>query len=351
MPKEITHCLFVEEVIHQVDLKNSYGEQVSKLLEKHPQYIYCGSVGPDIPYYDINIFGKLTCAGEPWGDLIHGQNGEDNSLYLRESALLLRDMKPEVHEKCLAFMLGYLSHIALDRTLHPFVYHYAGNYYHTDLAARKNSIFKHRIIETSLDLFLLSMKKTTLNKYGLNDKLNLSTADMSDIFAMLAKSLGGCDSELNNVEPIQKMYIRAFKKQKLFVKLFQKPFLKNILFITNKFTKFSVKTYSSLFYPSDQYEGYLKKKNMFDIRKLTSYRDPVTNHMLKFNFSNKYKEAEELTIKLWQTYCDLVYDKININDFHKVFKGYSLNNGYINKPVKDMKYYNPLHVNGNFKKY
>jgi hypothetical protein len=58
------------------------------------------------------------------------------------------------HMRDIAFILGYISHCALDITFHPVVYYLSGNYYDESPEKRNHAVYLHRHLETCLDIDL-----------------------------------------------------------------------------------------------------------------------------------------------------------------------------------------------------
>jgi hypothetical protein len=55
-------------------------------------------------------------------------------------------------KKDISFILGYISHCALDITFHPVIYYLSGNYYDESPEKRARAVYLHRHLETCLDL-------------------------------------------------------------------------------------------------------------------------------------------------------------------------------------------------------
>jgi hypothetical protein len=55
-------------------------------------------------------------------------------------------------KKDISFILGYISHCALDITFHPVIYYLSGNYYDESPQKRARAVYLHRHLETCLDL-------------------------------------------------------------------------------------------------------------------------------------------------------------------------------------------------------
>src|SRR5688572_28362928 len=87
------------------------------------------AVSIDFPYFDRFAVGvlrylfKRPTASSRWGNLFHEQRpvGVCKSLLVRARALRSNQRTRQAGERLLAFALGYLSHVAVDRCMHPLV--------------------------------------------------------------------------------------------------------------------------------------------------------------------------------------------------------------------------------------
>ena len=84
-----------------------------------------------------------------------------------------RGFTAEQSEGLLLFVLGYLSHVALDTVMHPIVYYYSGNYYASDRREKLRAEARHRAIETVLDLYNLAALNSDPKKFCAKQKVTL----------------------------------------------------------------------------------------------------------------------------------------------------------------------------------
>jgi hypothetical protein len=142
-----------------------------------------GSIGPDLPYY-----GGLAKTGikllftdtdkplgiEKWSHQLHSKDPNIFPLKMIEIAWRETDLDAEKWDetaaKQWAFIMGYLSHMAADQIIHPFVNKIAGQYYRSN----ENRI-KHRDCEVYHDVVLYSRKKhENITDAELNTWLDIS---------------------------------------------------------------------------------------------------------------------------------------------------------------------------------
>ncbi len=153
MPAFMAHLLIAKEL---------YDLPENKTAAPHGNYFLLGSIGPDLPYYR-NVFGSAvgTFFEEKFnidspgyyalGDYFHARTPNLYPLKLLE--IIKKDKDPKTQGQKISFVPGYLTHLAADQTIHPFVEGYAGAYFVSGKARKE-----HRLLEVYQDLLLLEKK-------------------------------------------------------------------------------------------------------------------------------------------------------------------------------------------------
>lgn len=134
MCKENTHLWFARGL-----LDDCTGTALPKDVSDHLSGYLLGAVIPDTFFYGP---GKTL---PRISESFHGKDGNPTNtiiIQVLDAARGPRDM---------AFILGYITHCALDITFHPVIYSLAGNYYDNDPGKRKQAAYRHRHLETCLD--------------------------------------------------------------------------------------------------------------------------------------------------------------------------------------------------------
>jgi hypothetical protein len=154
MPAFVAHFLIANDLF-----------ATSGLPKESHKYFLLGSVGPDLPYYR-NVFGSAV--GEffearynvdspglyaGYGDYFHARTPNIFPMKMLETVRKDKDPDPVVRTQKLAYALGYLTHVAADQHVHPFVERYAGAYYLSGTNRKK-----HRTIEVYEDILLYEKK-------------------------------------------------------------------------------------------------------------------------------------------------------------------------------------------------
>ncbi len=145
MPKELTHWHIAREA-----LRRAGTTQVGKIIACNPALYYIGAVAHDIGFYDFSKPAETNL--EQMANQLHGVDGE-NTL---EPVIKIMEMALSQNSKHtqLAFLLGMLSHFVADSIFHPMVYYMSGNYFANDLEEREKAVFRHRLFETAIDLWI-----------------------------------------------------------------------------------------------------------------------------------------------------------------------------------------------------
>lgn len=131
MPSTITHELIAKSAAALLP------KDVRQIVLSAPDYYYLGAQGPDLFFF----YKPQEKAGN-WGKILHR-----GGLYRWFGALLtaLSSRTGEERQKCLAYALGFCTHLEADTAFHPFVYGYL----------RENGLKKreHQRIENDWDVY------------------------------------------------------------------------------------------------------------------------------------------------------------------------------------------------------
>jgi len=139
MAGAFTHMAIANQAISSFDISDPLG----KILRKYKSFLTLGCVSPDIPYLSHLVDPKLS----NWADLMHYNNTNGivkNAIHSLSAAKI----KNEDWESQLAWLLGFVSHLVADATIHPIIESLVGPY--TDPDVRTN----HRISEMTQDVMI-----------------------------------------------------------------------------------------------------------------------------------------------------------------------------------------------------
>ncbi|HEY8909956.1 MAG TPA: zinc dependent phospholipase C family protein [Desulfosporosinus sp.] len=145
MPKELTHWHIAREA-----LQRGLPVKVGEIITSNPALYYIGAVAHDIAYYDLSKPSEARI--ERVANQLHGMDGENTLVPLSE--MMDTALKQDDNQALLAFLLGMLTHFVADSAFHPMVYYMSGNYFAKDPDERSKAVFRHRLLETGIDLWL-----------------------------------------------------------------------------------------------------------------------------------------------------------------------------------------------------
>lgn len=123
------------------------GLDLWRFLNKYSEFVYFGAASPDLPYLSFKI-GSVN-----WADVMHYE--KTNSIAISGHAELKRtwSSKTPSDETRLAWLLGFISHLVVDATIHPIVQAIVGPY--------ELNKEEHRICEMTQDSVVFNENKNT----------------------------------------------------------------------------------------------------------------------------------------------------------------------------------------------
>lgn len=314
MPKELTHWHVARGALHS-DIPG----QVREIITDNPELFYLGAVAHDIPFYDLSQPPETSI--ERIGELLHGVNGENTLLPLidfTEKSLALRSA-----QYLLSFILGMLTHYITDSIFHPMVYYLSGNYYDKDNNLRSKAIFRHRLLETAIDLWLETEEP-------LDYPLNLAALwRKTGPRGHQALSLIVEHYTVAGDKGIAAHFRSAWRNHRIFQAAFKWSIPWRILSFYRRFGHPGVEKHVALFYPQPL------DLSLFNTVFVWSH--PVTGEQYAMTLGEIYKTAIERVVSLFTE-----LGAQSISKWPQVLreqKPYSLDSGLPYVPVSDMKYF------------
>lgn len=143
MPNIITHKIFAEEMLKQMDKQD-----IRSMIERHPQIFYIGSNGPDFLFfshvkpweaYKNHALNHLGSAMHSYGI---------NAFYETAIDCIHAQKKEDIRERMSVYLFGHLCHWALDKTTHPYIFYRTGD-------CKGVSAGLHHRFESMLDTMML----------------------------------------------------------------------------------------------------------------------------------------------------------------------------------------------------
>lgn len=142
VPKELIHFTVAERTAQRLT-----GTRFEACLANENSALLLGSVLHDALFYAILPGGKPL---EALSHRLHGAGGQDSYDIIRIQTMHAAG----VNDKSLpaALLVGLVSHLYADVAMHPLVYHFTGDYYDDDPAAKSLTRQRHRALESLMDM-------------------------------------------------------------------------------------------------------------------------------------------------------------------------------------------------------
>jgi hypothetical protein len=117
-----------------------------KLLNRHSQFLFLGAVSPDLPYLSFKT-GEIN-----WADVMHHEHTNAMAINAHEALKKAWRTGGAPEEIQLVWLMGLVSHLVTDATIHPIVQAIVGRY--------EENKEEHRICEMAQDsLIYFEIKK------------------------------------------------------------------------------------------------------------------------------------------------------------------------------------------------
>jgi hypothetical protein len=330
VPKELTHIVFADKVAAALPGRGR-GRLAGRLDRSRDLYRF-GAIAPDTLFYEVLLPG-LDRAYRPWGDLIHGEEGEDTGRPIVELLSRLRAGAQGCDaDGVLAFACGFLTHMALDATFHPWVYSVSGQYYDPDPAAQADARARHRLVEAWLDLWVAGREP---GGAGSGDPAPRSAtngpanSEVLDAYGRAFRAAWRIDADVC-------AYLRRFYRvQVRLVLLFPKAGLARRLAALDRASRGRMTAFVALFHPPadapvpDRIGG------------LRGFVHPVTGDWVAGGLEAMFGRAETLALG-WLEAADAFLEGGSRSDLAAALGGLSLNLGLPDCPTSAARYFDPL---------
>jgi hypothetical protein len=212
------------------------------------------------------------------------------------------------------------------------VYSLTGNYFAEDADERKRSRARHRVLETSLDLYLLERRGMTLVQFDLPARLRLQKGDMAVLINLYARSLKiAFDPEF----PLEKGILRVLRKFRWMTRMMVFAFAARLLHALNKFASYAMNDFVNLFYPQKRSSAIA-----FSTRKKTPH--PVTGRPYDRNIEKLMNRSVKNAARNIHAAARYLEGRMSRRQIARILLPLSLNNGMPKTPVSAMKHYGIL---------
>ncbi len=155
MPATFAHSMLCQNSIGLLTkdprVKGSQGIlALAGFVAENNHFAITGAAGPDYPYLNDLLTTGVLHVGHTWADRMHYENTD---IFIQEAVkkLIAMDQTTAKFKYCLAWTLGFISHIIADVYLHPVVNSIVGGTYHFTSS-------EHAYCEMVQDLYIFHHK-------------------------------------------------------------------------------------------------------------------------------------------------------------------------------------------------
>jgi len=148
VPKDLIHFTIAERTAARLA-----DTRFAPCLNKETDGLLLGSVFHDTFFYAVGHGAEQL---NSLADRIHGDKGQDTFTLIRMQARHAANATD--NSLPAAILVGMISHLFADVTLHPVVWHFTGDYYADDSQARTMSRQRHRAMESLMDMVICPEK-------------------------------------------------------------------------------------------------------------------------------------------------------------------------------------------------
>lgn len=306
-------------------LHSKLAEQVIKELP-HPlnqQIVFIGAQGPDPLYY--NVSKKIRQDSKYCADRVHDTN---TRLFFKN---MVTYVKSHLNEETYSFLVGFITHYALDVSIHPYVYYNVGEYKKEDPSTHQYRGL-HMKFERSIDASMIQKdfgfpsRKFRLSRKHV-PRIELSP-DISKIMGHSIKNTYGRDNGGTFYElGVKKMHknIRYLISDRFGIK-------KQIMKLVDLFSN------SDMFLSDLSYFNHVEDFDFINAQKST-WHHPITNEPSNESVEELLEKARVFALKLIRQVDAYLYDNKDV-ELKKVFTNLSFNSGMDCDLHDEMKYFN-----------
>jgi len=156
MAAKITHLEILKQSLVLLEHGSARDKETADRIQEQMRYASVGAVAPDIFYFYHVLSRKRNPVGLHWGNLSHHSRVFDLLIAFLNQVRSLPS--GERRAKCYAFVMGYISHCAVDIITHPYIFYITGDYYSIDLKQATKAQENHLRVEYSLDAYLVHQR-------------------------------------------------------------------------------------------------------------------------------------------------------------------------------------------------
>jgi len=295
MAYENSHLFAAEQIRRSIDTP-----QIQELIATNIYHYYLGAVFPDILY-----FGRDRETSEI-ANFLHGSSRTPPNKVVLE---VIDRIKKAGDQKNLAFILGYLTHCAIDITIHPVVFYFSGYKANGNAEDQKRSAYLHWHYETYIDK-------------RINDEFYLEKMVKPDIVK---------DLLITQIINIPEAVIReALKRQINYFSRIHNRFYFEALRLLEKMDRIE-KKYVAGFYENLRVEKIRLPEEI-------KYKDIISGEERETNLDKLLADGIEMGRQMIESAFEYFSGKIDKTECEKIVVANNLDTGQIRKTKADIRF-------------
>jgi len=333
MGKEISHILCAEQTSQA--LEGVAGGGLLSLLRDNAREYHFGSIAADTFFYSVRI--PFVSKNSPCcGDMIHGAGGSDTVRPVHEMLMALRDAPndPLFGQKA-AFASGFLTHIALDSILHPYVYHVSGNYYADCPVERQQAQVRHRLIEAWLDLHMLRQTSRDLAGCSWLEDIRRNGVVNAELLRFF---FAACEKALEIESSCLRDLLRGYRVQMALNAAFGRAPVARLVRRADRILAGRLGAFHALFYPLGQSE--IPR----EIIHFDSFLHPVTGEKREGGLQALWREALERSGIFLASLEKFLFSGGDDDELRSSVQGYNLSTGLVGVSMRGAVHYDCIPV-------
>ncbi len=314
----VTHATFALDVA--LVLKDE------SLLNSNRMIYFLGSQGPDV-FYFYNLLGFYqNTTYKKFGNYMHNNKASE---FLSESVKYLKD---NYNDSLYSYLCGFICHHALDRNVHPYVYHVTGT---GDIKYRGNHLHLERAIDSWFIINRWNKKRPhrfKIYKEIINFKIDK---------ALYQKFYDTIVKKVYNKENGGKVFINSISNFRRYIRLIYDRYgLKKKIArtIDRCFNKKGKIVLEKVFY----YQNFDKNIDYFNFKHKKWSHPVIKNKISEASFIDLYNNALNQAVREINQVNLFLEGKLSEADLRLVIKDLSYATGLLCSENNEMKYFNVI---------
>lgn len=274
-----------------------FAKKIMKKINNSNKNLYLYSVGPDSFY-----FGKDTYN---FAKIMHKSNSR---LFFENYIKYIKDNNLKNNLDVISSLYGFITHYVLDYTIHPYVFYKGGIFNRNDINTLKY-LDGHRSIEMGITSYYYGKN---INNFKMYEYMNIKNNNY------IKSTLDYVLKQTYNIDNGYNKYLKSYNQMRLTYKYF-------------RFDKYGIKKaiykFTDLFRKNKSKLSYISFHNINNVDLNINHNkwiNPCDKNISYFtSVDDLFNKSEMETLRLIKISKDLLFDKIDINEFRNKFPNLS----------------------------